>query len=47
MCDQGSLGMAEMDLRGGVGVGMNQVSHNMSLTIQSHAMVNAAVLRGI
>ena len=44
MCNQGSLGMGEMDFRGGVGVGMSQVSHNMSLAIQSHAMVNAAVL---
>ena len=42
MCKQGSLGMCEMDLRGGVGVGMNQVSHNMSLAIQSAAMENAA-----
>ena len=44
MCNQGSLGMGEMDLRGGVGVGMNQVSHNMSLAIQSQAMENATVL---
>ena len=29
--------MGEMDLRGGVGVGKNQVSHNMSLAIQSLA----------
>ena len=34
--------MVEMDLRGGVGVGMNQVSHNMSLTIQSQTMENAS-----
>ena len=33
-----------MDLRGCVGVGINQVSHDMSLTIQSHAMENATVL---
>ena len=32
-----SLGIVEMDLRGGVGVGKNQVSHNMSLAIQSLA----------
>ena len=38
--------MGEIDLRGRVGEGINQVSHNMSLAIQSHAMVNAAV-RGI
>ena len=44
MCNQGSLGMGEMDLRGGVGVGMNQVSHNMSLAIQSQAMEDATVL---
>ena len=36
--------MVEMDLRGRVGVGMNQVCLNMSLTIQSDAMVKAAVL---
>ena len=36
--------MGETDLRGRVGVGINQVSHNMSLTIQSHAMENATVL---
>ena len=36
--------MGEMDLRGRVGVGMNQVCLNMSLTIQSDAMVKAAVL---
>ena len=36
--------MGEIDLRGRVGVGINQVSHNMSLTIQSHAMENATVL---
>ena len=35
--------MGEIDLRGWVGVGIYQVSHNMSLAIQSHAMVNAAV----
>ena len=34
----------EMELKGGVGVGMNQVCLNMSLTIQSDAMVKAAVL---
>ena len=43
MCDKGLLGVGEIDIRGRVGVGINQVSHNMSLTIQSHAMVNAAV----
>ena len=32
-----------MDFRGRVGVGINQVSHNMSFTIQSHAMENATV----
>ena len=36
--------MVEMDLRGRVGVGMNQVCLNMSLTIQSDAMEKAAVL---
>ena len=36
--------MGEMDLRGGVGVGMSQVSHNMSLAIQSQAMENTTVL---
>ena len=35
--------MVEMDLRGGKGVGMNQVSHNMNLAIQSHAMEYATV----
>ena len=45
MCNQGSLGMGKMDLREGVGVGMSQVSHNMSLAIQSQAMENATVLR--
>ena len=35
--------MVEIDLRGGVGVGMNQVSHNMSLAIQSLAIENATV----
>ena len=35
--------MGEIDIRGRVGVGINQVSHNMSLTIQSHAMENATV----
>ena len=38
------LGWLKMDLRGGVGVGMNQVCLNMSLTIQSDAMEKAAVL---
>ena len=33
-----------MDLRGRVGVGINQVSHNMSFTIQSHDKKNATVL---
>ena len=37
--------MREIALRGRLGVGINQVSHNMSLTIQRHAKVNAAVLR--
>ena len=37
--------MGEMDLRRGVGVGMNQVSNNMSLAIQSWAMESASVLR--
>ena len=37
--------MGEMDLRRGVGVGMNQVCHNMNLAIQSHAMEYATVLR--
>ena len=36
--------MVEMDLRGGKGVGMNQVSHNMSLAILSQAMENATVM---
>ena len=45
MRNQGSLGMGEIDLRGGVGVGMNQDSHNMSLANQSQAMENATVLR--
>ena len=36
--------MVEMDLRGGKGVGMNQVSYNMSLAIQSPFMENATVL---
>ena len=36
--------MVEMDLREGQGVGMNQVSHNMSLAIQSQTMENASVL---
>ena len=36
--------MGEIDLRGRVGVGINQVSRNMSLTIQSHAKVNASGL---
>ena len=35
--------MGEIDIRGGVGEGINQVIHNMSLTIHTHAMVNAAV----
>ena len=30
-----------MDLRERMGLGINKVSHNMSLTIQSHAMENA------
>ena len=36
--------MGEIDLKERVHVGINQVSHNMSLTIQSHAMDNATVL---
>ena len=44
MCNQGSLGMGEMDLRGGVGVGMSQVSHNMSFAIHSPPMQNATAL---
>ena len=36
--------MGEMNLRGGLGAGMNQVCLNMSLTIQSDAMVKAAGL---
>ena len=36
--------MGGTDLRGRVGVGINQVGHNMSLTIQSHAMEKATVL---
>ena len=36
--------MGEMNLRGGLGAGMNQVCLNMSLTIQSDAMEKAAVL---
>ena len=36
-----------MDLRGRVGVGINQVTHDMSLTIQSHAMENTTVLGDI
>ena len=36
--------MVEMDLRGGEGSGINQVSHNMSLAIQSLAMESATVL---
>ena len=35
--------MGEIHLRGWVGVGMNQVSHNMNLAIQSHAMEYATV----
>ena len=35
--------VAEMDLGGRMGACMNQVSQNMSLTIQSHSMENAAV----
>ena len=34
----------EMDLRGRVGVGINEVSNNTSLNIQNHAMENATVL---
>ena len=45
MCNYGSLGIGEMDLRGGMVVGMNQISHNMSLAIQSQAMENETVLR--
>ena len=44
-CDSGSLRVGEMDLRGGVVVGMNQICLNMSLTIQIHAMKKAAELR--
>ena len=36
--------MVEMDLRGGEGAGMNQVSHNMSLAIQSPFIENTTVL---
>ena len=36
--------MDAMDVGGRVGVGINQVSNNTSLTIQSHAMKNATVL---
>ena len=36
--------MVEMDLRGGKDEGMNQVSHNMSLAIQTPFMENATVL---
>ena len=35
--------MGEIDLKGWVGVGIYPVSQNISLAIQSHAMVNAAV----
>ena len=44
MCNYGFFGIGEMDLRGGMVVGMNQISHNMSLAIQSPAMENATVL---
>ena len=33
-----------MDLRERMGLGINKVSHNMSLTIQSHAMESATEL---
>ena len=36
--------MGEMDSRGGVGVCINQICLNMSLTIQIHAMEKAAEL---
>ena len=39
--------MGETDLRGRVGVGINQVNHNMSLAIQSNAMENATMLEVI
>ena len=45
MCDLGSLGVGEMDLGGGVGIGMNLGSHNMILTIQNHTRENATVAR--
>ena len=35
--------MVEMDLRRGKGVGMNQVSHNLSLAIKSPFVENASV----
>ena len=44
MCHAGSLGVGEMDIRGRVGVGINEVSNNTSLTIQNHTMENATVL---
>ena len=43
MCDLVSLEMGEIDLCGGVRIGLNWGCSNMILTVLNHARENAAV----
>ena len=44
MCDSRSLGMGDIDICRGMGIGMNLGSHNMIFTIQNYAWKNVTKL---
>ena len=44
MCDSGSIAVGEIDLKGGMRIGMTLDQYNIILSIQNHARENPDIL---